>query len=215
MTVHYQSHYVFWQTQKFNHLITQISSEMEWKEEEKDVWLPYAWENVPLIVKTVSAIGSNDEIFFEVSDTAGNSFARVVVRMSTNPIYYVRWCYNDTPLRSLPDAPDNVRIWKFVKFGFVGLKIECNGFLVAEIRFDAARSECSASQWKTTEVNFIKFNPDWDKTVGVAGTFVSNAVLVSTTNVINAFKCNLSSTQYKKEKFTNHIKYPKLGKLQQ
>ena len=148
----------------------QIVSEVEWRTQEKNVWFPYAWDDVPLVVKTVSTIGSNDEIFFEVAEAAYNRFARVVVRMSTTPIYYVRWCQNDTPLKNLPDAPDNIRIWKFIKHGFIGISIECNGVEVADLKFSEARSECSASKWTSTKVNWIKFNPTWDKTVGVGVT---------------------------------------------
>ena len=149
---------------------------MEWRTQEKDVWFPYAWDDVPLVVKTVSTIGSNDEIFFEVADAASdyNSFARVVVRMSINSIYYVRWCQDDTPLKNLPDAPDNIRIWKFIKHGFNGISIECNGVEVAALKFSEARSECSASKWTSTKVNFMKFNADWDKTVGIGVTGMIN-----------------------------------------
>ena len=127
-------------------------------------------------MKTVSTIGSNDEIFFEVADAASdyNSFARVVVRMSTTPIYYVRWCQNDTPLKNLPDAPDNIRVWKFIKNGFNGILIECNGVEVAALKFSEARSECSASKWTSTKVNFMKFSADWDKTVGIGVTGMIN-----------------------------------------
>ena len=166
-----------WAVCLFYPLITQIASEVKWRTQAKNVWFPHAWDDVPLIVKTVSAIGSNDEIFYEVADGASdyNSFARVVVRMSINSIYYVRWCQNDTPLKDLPPAPDDIRIWKFIKHGFEGLSIECNGVEVADLRFSEARSECYDSKWLTTKVNYIKFNPDWDTTVavGITGTFIS------------------------------------------
>jgi len=141
--------------------------ELEWRRQPKEQWFAHDWENEPLYVKTVSSIGSNDEIFFEVADRRYASFARVVVRMSRNSIYYVRWCQHDTPLKNLPAAPDNVRVWKFIKHGFEGISIECNGVEVADLKFSEARPECSSSQWTRTPVNFMKFNPDWDKTVGV------------------------------------------------
>ena len=158
----------------YDQLIIQTFLDIEWRVQAKEVWFRHAWEDVPLIVKTTSPIGSNAEIFFEVANTAYDSFARVVVRLSSTPIFYIRWCYYDTPLRNLPDAPDNVRIWRFIKNGFEGISIECNGVVVANVRFGDARSECSASRWTDTEVNFLKFNPDWDRTVAVGtviGTF--------------------------------------------
>ena len=105
-----------------------IFSESEWREQAKDVWFSYSWEDFPLEAKTMSAVGSNAEIFFEVANTTYSSFARVVARLSRDPIYYIESCHNDTPLQN---------------------------------------AECSSSQWLTTKVNFIKFNPDWDKTVAV------------------------------------------------
>ena len=144
-----------------------IFSASKWREQAKDVWLSYSWEDFPLEVKTISAVGSNHEIFFEVANTAYSSFARVVVRLSRDPIYFIQSCYSDTPLQNFTDVPDNIRIWKFTKNGFDGLSIECNGVAVADIKFSEARAECSSSQWLTTKVNFIKFNPDWDKTVAV------------------------------------------------
>ena len=142
-------------------------SELEWKKQTKNQWFEYDWENEPLYLKTESSIGSNDEIFFEVAEQRYASFARVVVRMSRNSIYYVQWCQNDTPLKNMPEAPDNVRVWKFIKHGFEGISIECNGVEVADLKFSEARAECSSSQWTDTPVNFLKFNPDWDETVGV------------------------------------------------
>ena len=145
--------------------MTQIPSVLEWRTQPKGVLFEFNWEDIPFIVKTTSVIGSEHEIFFEVADTAGSSFARVVVRLSRTPIYYVESCQNDTLLEDLPEDPDNVRIWKFIKHRFIGLSIECNGALVAELKFDEAGSGCS--KWKTTEVKFLQLNPKWDNTVAV------------------------------------------------
>ena len=132
-------------------------------------------------MKTVSTIGSNDEIHIEVGDVSSDTnfnFARIVVRMSTDPKYYVSWCQNDTLLKTLPDAKKNIRVWKFIKHGFEGISIECNGVEVAALKFSEARSQCSDSNWTTTKVNFMKFNPDWDKSVGVGeiGKFIGGLV---------------------------------------
>ena len=149
--------------------------ELGWKVQQKDVWFPFAWENTPIEVKTISNVGSNDQIFFEVAEHTGNSFARVVVRMSQTPIYFVRWCQIDTPLTNLPPASDDTRIWKFIKHGFEGISIECNGVEVAHLKFaESLKPECQSSQWISSTVEFIKFNLDWDKTVAIRGTFFAN-----------------------------------------
>ena len=137
----------------------------------KDVWFPYAWDDVPLDVKTISAIGSLDEIHFDVATSNWNSalFARVVVRMENLPIYYVDKCQQDTPLSNFPDhAANNQRIWSFIKNGFEGLSIKCNDVLVAEFLFTESKNpECLTSGWTTKKINYLRFNPDWDRTVGI------------------------------------------------
>ena len=122
-------------------------------------------------MKTTSTIGSNDSIMFHVAHlNSGRGFARVVVRLSDTPIFYILYCQRDTKLQDLPDAQNDVRIWTFVKEGFKGILIKCNGVLVAEMDFAESRqAECSSSEWMTSTVRFIEFNPDWDKSVGIRG----------------------------------------------
>ena len=121
-------------------------------------------------MKTTSTIGSNDAIHFEVARFNGESFARVVVRLGDTPIFYIYKCQNDTSLQDLPNAQNDVRIWTFIKHGFKGISIKCNGVLVAEMDFAESRqAECSSSEWVTSTVRFIKFNSDWDKSVGIKG----------------------------------------------
>ena len=157
-------------------VMTESLSDLEWKKSEKDVWIRYAWEDIPLEVVTISEVGSNQEISFEVAETAHKSFASVVVRMSDIPIGYVKWCHLDSPLKNFPEAPDNVRIWKFSKHGLEGITIECNQVVVADIKFAESQLGCSSSPWKASQVNFIKFNPDHDKTVaiGTRGNFCAH-----------------------------------------
>ena len=138
-----------------------------WRTQRKDVWFSYPWEKVPLEVKTTSRIGSNAEVFFEVADS-GYSFARVVIRLSRTPIFYVHHCQHDKALTNLPDAPDNVRVWTFVKDGNRGFSILCNGQKVGGLSFaDAPKYQCMRSGWADKEVTRIKLNPDWDRTVGI------------------------------------------------
>ncbi|XP_063681810.1 deleted in malignant brain tumors 1 protein-like isoform X2 [Bolinopsis microptera] len=138
-----------------------------WETQQKDVWFPHSWEDTPFQVKTTSSIGSDDEIFFEVGQIRGSDFARIVVRLSNTPIFYIAECQNDAPLQDLPDAKNDVRIWTFIKQGLESISIKCNGVLVAEMNFDESDEEdCLSSEWVTSTVEFIKFNPDWDKTVG-------------------------------------------------
>ena len=77
-----------------------------WKKHEKNSWVQYAWDSHALEVTTNFRIGSNDEIFFEVADADRVSFSRVVVRMTSMPIYYVGSCQNDTELSEIPDGED-------------------------------------------------------------------------------------------------------------
>ena len=121
-------------------------------------------------MKTTSTIGSNDAIHFEVAHFNGRSFARVVVRLGDTPIFFILHCQDNTALQDLPDAQNDVRIWTFIKQGFKGISIKCNGVLVAEMNFaEAPKAECSSSEWVTSTVMFIKFNPRWDKSVGIRG----------------------------------------------
>ena len=144
--------------------------ETEWRIQEKNVWIPYSWESTPIEVKTISNVGNDERIFFEVGEQSGNGFARVVVRMGNIPIYFVRWCQDDTPLTNLPAATDDTRIWKFIKHGFEGISIECNGVEVANLKFaESLKPQCQSSQWTSSTVEFIKFNPDWDRTVAIRG----------------------------------------------
>ena len=141
---------------------------MEWKVPGVNVWIRYAWEDLPLEVRTDSEIGSDDEIYFAVASIAHKAFARVVVRMSKIPIFFVQRCKDDTPLENFPNARNNKRHWKFHKHGFDGISIECNGVVVARLKFAEARSECLLSSWTTNKVNFIKFvRGRW--TVGIRG----------------------------------------------
>ena len=138
----------------------------------KGVWFPHAWDDVPLEVKTISSIGSNDEIVFYVAKRPGNhqQFAKVVVRLSTNlPTYYVENCKGVTSMVNIPPSPpDDLRIWSFIKKGYEGLSIKCNKFLVAKILFaESDNPDCSDSKWMTTKVNYIKFDSARDNTVGI------------------------------------------------
>ena len=95
--------------------------------------------------------------------------------MGQTPIYFVKWCQDDTPLTNLPPASDDTRFWKFVKHGFEGISIECNGVEVAHLKFaESPKPECNSSKWISSTVEFIKFNLDWDKTVAIRGTFFAN-----------------------------------------
>ena len=155
--------------------VTHAMDDLEWRVQEKNVWIPYDWERVPIEVKTTSVLGSNDAINFEVAKSMDRNFARVVVRLSEPPIYYVQICQDDTPLKNLPPTTDDARIWKFIKHGFEGISIECNGVEVAHLKFaESPKPECQSSQWISSTVEFIKFNPDWDKTVAIRGTFFAN-----------------------------------------
>ena len=141
-----------------------VSTQSTWTDIPYDKWFTFDWESYPLQIKTTSAIGSNHQVFFEVGDAAKRHFARVVVRLSSNAIFYVRFCRSDYPLQNMPDAPDNVRVWTFIKKGFRGLSIECNGVEVANLKFsDSTNPNCMTSDWVHTRVNSIHFNPDWDK----------------------------------------------------
>ena len=147
---------------------------MEWRVQEKNVWIGIDWEIVPIEVKTTSAIGSNDAINFDIAKEIDSNFARVVVRLSDPPIFYVHLCQDDTPLKNLPPASDDARIWKFIKHGFEGISIQCNGVEVAHLKFaESLKPQCQSSQWTSSTVEFIKFNPDWDKTVAIKGSQVS------------------------------------------
>ena len=152
---------------KLQHQVTACTTaDLVFRYQEKGVLFAHDWENDHFIVKTTSSIGSRHEIFFEVAGSNRYTFSRIVIRLSSTPIYYVGDCYEDTAME-LPAAPDNVRIWKFIKNGFDGLTIECNEEVVADLRFDEGRFGCSTSRWTYTPVEFVKFNPDWDRTVGV------------------------------------------------
>jgi hypothetical protein len=141
-----------------------------WREQRKAVWFGYSWNYVPLEVKTTSAAGSNDQIFFEVADSSKKHIARIVVRMSKDPFYFILHCQGNTPLKNLPEAPNNVRVWRFTRIGFKSISIMCNGVLVAEFAFaKTSKAECAGSGWTTSQVYFVKFNPDFDKTVGIRG----------------------------------------------
>ena len=145
-------------------------SASDWKAMPGDDWFLFDWESSPLQIKTTSAIGSNDQVFFEVGDANKNHFARVVIRLSSNSIYYVRFCQDDFPLENMPDAPDNVRVWTFTKKGFEGLLIECNGVEVANLKFaESEKPECMSSKWVNTPVKSLHFNQDWDKSVNYRG----------------------------------------------
>ena len=158
----------YWHEGEFPYCLEDEEEDGEgWRTQRKDVWFEYPWEKVPFEVKTTSRIGSNAEVFFEVADS-GYSFARVVIRLSRTPIFYVHHCQHDKALTNLPDAPDNVRVWTFVKDGNRGFSILCNGQKVGGLSFaDAPKYQCMESGWADKEVTRIKLNPDWDRTVGV------------------------------------------------
>ena len=137
------------------------------------MWFLYDWEKVPIEVKTNFAVGSNGEIHFRVAKLKDSAFAKVVVRMSETPIYFVEWCQGDTPLTNLPAAADNERIWKFYKHGFEGISIECNEVLVADLKFaEAHKSQCLSSKWVSNRVSFLLFDPHFDKTLAMKGNFI-------------------------------------------
>ena len=47
------------------------------------------------------------------------------------------------------------------------------GVEVAYLKFaESPKPQCQSSQWISSIVEFIKFNPDWDKTVAIRGTFI-------------------------------------------
>ena len=136
------------------------------------MWFFYDWEKITIEVKTSLVVGSNGELHFRVAEDSGSAFARVVVRMSETPIYFVEWCQGDTPLTNLPAAADNERIWKFYKHGFEGISIECNGVLVAHLKFaEAPKSDCLSSQWISSSVNFLFFDENYDKTFAIKGIY--------------------------------------------
>ncbi|KAL5257567.1 hypothetical protein ACHWQZ_G012483 [Mnemiopsis leidyi] len=136
-----------------------------WRTQRKNEWFEYPWEKVPLELKTTSRIGSNAEVFFEVANSV-YSFARVVIRLSQTPIFYVHHCQQDKALTNLPNAPNDVRVWTFIKDGHRGLYIHCNGQMVGSLSFAAApKNQCMRSGWVDKEVTHIKLNPDWDRTV--------------------------------------------------
>ena len=151
-------------------MINNLLSELFWREQPKDVWFPIDWQRTNIQVKTTSEIGSGDEIHFETADSESIKFSRIVVRLSSTPIYYVHHCADDTPLGNLPDTTNDTRTWTFVKDGFKGLLILCDEVLVAHLRFqESSKSGCLTSKWLTTPVKHIKFNPDWDTTVALRG----------------------------------------------
>ena len=84
-----------------------IFSASKWREQAKDVWLSYSWEDFPLEVKTMSAVGSNAEIFFEVANTTYSSFAKVVARLSRDQIYYIESCHMTHPCKMRNAHPLN------------------------------------------------------------------------------------------------------------
>ena len=94
-------------------------------------------------------------------------FSRVVVTLSDNPKYFVEKCQYETELL-LDPAPNDLRIWSFVKKGLEGLSIKCNDVLVAELLFaESTNPDCLSSEWVNRKINFIRFDPDLDKTVGI------------------------------------------------
>ena len=119
----------------------------------------------------IAKIGSNKEIHFRVAEQKGDGFARVVVRMSQIPIFYVQWCQDDTPLTNFPPATKNInRYWKFIKHGVEGLSIECDGVEVANLKFaEAPKSECSSSKWVTSKVNYLYIDGTYDETYRFRG----------------------------------------------
>ena len=138
------------------------------------MWFLHDWVKVPIEVKTSLVVGSNSEIHFRVAENSGSAFARVVVRMSETPIYFVEWCQGDTPLTNLPAAEDNERIWKFYKHGFEGIHIECNEVLVAYLKFsEAPKSQCLSSKWVSSRVNFLLFDTHSDKTLAIKGSIIT------------------------------------------
>ena len=167
-----------------NKFVSPESSSQDWRVQEKGVWFSYDWEKVPLEVKTQSVVGSNVEIHFRVAKIRGSAFARVVVRMSETPIYFVHYCQGNTPLTNFPAAEDNDRIWKFYKHGFEGISIECNGVQVADLKFaEAPKAECLSSEWVTSGVVFLLFGPNADETLVIKGNLVNNIIKIENINL--------------------------------
>jgi len=130
-------------------------------------WQSYPLEDVPLEVKTTSAIGSGHAINFDVANGNEDKIGRIVVRLDASPIYFVEHCQDDTPLEDLPEADDNVRAWKFFKHGDEGISIMCNEVLVASFSFaDSLKGdECRLSKWFGNRVELVKFSNDFNKAV--------------------------------------------------
>ncbi|XP_063678479.1 uncharacterized protein LOC134814313 [Bolinopsis microptera] len=142
-----------------------------WRDQPKGTWFKYRLDEIPFEVITVSKLGSNDTITFEVTGSIKPllSSARVVVVMDTDPTFYVEDCHHVSLMVNVPVAPDNVRVWRFIKHGVQGLEIRCNGVQVAEIEFgDAPDERCRDSVWVDAErgVRYINIL-DEDDTVRV------------------------------------------------
>jgi hypothetical protein len=90
--------------------------------------------------------------------------------MSREPIYFILHCQDDTPLHTMPEAPNNIRVWRFSRLGSKNISIECNDVFVANFTFaKSSKAECADSKWTKNKVDFIKFHPRWDKTIGIRG----------------------------------------------
>jgi hypothetical protein len=124
----------------------------------------YPWEKVPLEIKTIFSLKSGYRIWVRCSNADNQFIGRFNTRGSD---YRIGDCQSK-PMNNLPEAPDNIRTWKFTKKGLKGLSIECNGVLVAEHWFDR-NTDCYSSKWLTEEVAILGFNRDWDKSDSYRG----------------------------------------------
>ena len=124
--------------------------------------IPFDLEGFPLLIKTDSTFGSDDEIFVELHDKEDeNSFFYLKLRWSLSDIQFaLENCINTWT--DLPTQPPNDvdKTWMFTKTS-TALNISCNGVELLNYVFsDSGNSDC-VSYW-SRDVGYIRF-PEQDK----------------------------------------------------
>ena len=108
-------------------------------------------------------------ISFEVRGSDGLGIARVEVKLDQDPHFFVEFCQNEKNLVNLPK--EDRRIWTFIKHGFEGVSIECNGVEVGRIMFkdSTMANHCLVSKWTKVKVAGVHFIKAQEASTGIRG----------------------------------------------
>ena len=111
--------------------------------------IDYNLQVFPLLIKTDSAVGSDDDLevrFYKENDEIG----RIEIWFSTPVKYEIHNCQDMTDFSSTLPSEVN-KIWKITKLSGPRIIIECNGEEVVDITM--SDDTCDRTKWRETYLN--------------------------------------------------------------